>query len=156
MPSPSELFSQVKPVALQAAFFGALFAGVHGLKKLVSTPLHPWVEDRPIVMNNVALRESLSQLAQVAPAQEMSLILDKCCVLLQLSDSIHNPKAQSEISRISIELETDIRSMLYSIDWTSSEEVFVKVTTCKEEVLPTIRSQFDDILHNHLLQRNTR
>ena len=150
------MLNHAKPLLLQAAFFGALYKGAQVLRKYVQTPLHPLVASRPeLVTYGEGLADSLTQLAMVEHPVAMKAILDKVCDLIAHASST-NLKAQSHISKLIVEIVHDSKYMLRCVDVSSSDELFRKVQTCREEVLPLLESQLDDILHNHLLDRAPR
>lgn len=151
------MLNQAKPLLLQAAFFGALYKGAQVLRKFVQTPMHPLVAARPelVVYEGGGLADSLTQLAMVEHPVAMQAILNKVCALVAHASS-KDLKAQSHISNLIAEIVHDSKYMLGCVNVSSSDELFRKVQTCREEVLPLLEAQLDDILHNHLLDRAPR
>ena len=68
-------------------------------------------------------------------------------------DAAGGPAAQWRISRLSAEVVRDAEALCVAAPKATSDEVFRAVLTCREEVVPQLQGQLDDLLHNHLLAR---
>lgn len=138
---------------MQAAFLGAIYKGAQSLRVFVQNPTHPLVLEKPEITG--AMRDTLSQLAFLDHPVAMQVVLEKCCNIVRMGES-RDLKAQSSMSRMIADVENDIKHMLGSVDVTSSDKKFRLVQVCKEEVVPLLTAQLDDVLHNHLLDRAPR
>ena len=79
-------------------------------------------------------------------------LLDTLCTLAD-RDASGGPAAQWRISRLSAEVVRDAKALCVAAPKATSDEVFRAVLTCREEVVPQLQGQLDDLLHNHLLAR---
>lgn len=141
-----------RPLALQASLFAALGMGAYALRRLASTPLHPRVAERGALLRYPALATAASQLAAVGCGTGFDALLTKLCAIADL-DAAGGPAAQWRISRLSAEVVRDAEALCVAAPTVTSDEVFRAVLTCREEVVPQLRGQLDDLLHNHLLAR---
>ena len=69
-------------------------------------------------------------------------------------DATSSPAAQWEIARTNTRIVQAATDMCTSVPASHSDALFRAVMTCREEVVPQIRGQLDDLLHNHLLARH--
>lgn len=142
----------LQALALQAGFFAAVGLTAYALRRLAATPLHPRVAERGDLLRFPAMAATVSQLAALGDVARLDALLDKLCEIARL-DAGGGSAAQWRISRLSAEVVRDADAMCVAAPTATSDEIYRAVLTCREEVVPMLRGQLDDLLHNHLLAR---
>lgn len=151
---PKSWRALVAPAAMQAGLLSALGAGLYTLRYLARPALHPLVAARVVLAErHPALAAALSQLGTLGNDAAFAALLAKVDAILAL-DAQGGPAAQWQISRLSAEVVRDADALCKTPLAARSDEVFRAVLTCKDEAVPQIRGQLDDLLHNHLLARS--
>lgn len=145
-----------RPVALQAALFGALGVGAYALRRLARTPAHPLVDARPELARLPALALAASELARLAEAARLhaplAALLDELVEIARL-DAAGGLAAQWQIARRSTRAVGDAEALCRAVPIAESDELFRAALACREETVPQLRGALDDLLHNHLLSR---
>ena len=141
-----------KPYLLQGAFVGALTLGIRQLGKLAEEPMHASVEAYPVIVSHYNIATSLSQLIRLScmSDEQVQTILTMVNTYL-VYDRDAPPDAQGQrarrIRKINDHADNAGKRDILSLP----EQAFRGVITCQEEVIPTLQSQLDDILYNHIL-----
>lgn len=148
--TPDALRQLAKPVAMQTALFGAIGAGVLVLRKLTKTPLHPLVSARPELARHPVMAHAASRFADLGDEAAFVRLLDKLEAIASL-DAVRLPATQWKISRMSADVVRDAESMCARAPVVQSNDAFRAVLTCRDEAIPQLQSELDNLLHNHLL-----
>lgn len=149
---PMNIMNLAKPYILQGAFVGALTLGIRQLGKMAEEPVHPLVESYPMLMSELNVATSLSQLIRLTHMKE-----DRAHTVLKMVDAYLSynvqrpPDAQGQMSRLLRKINDHVDGICKHDILSLEEEAFRGVITCQEEVVPTLLSQLDDILYNHIL-----
>lgn len=153
LPNGDQWQRLAKPLAMQAGLFSTLGAGLYVLRRLSQPIIHPVVAAHTtLVESKPALAAAVSQLGALEDTEALICVVDKVNRILEM-DTQGGLAAQWHISRLSAEVVRDAEAMCRTPSAARSDDVFRAMLTCKEEVIPQIRGQLDDLLHNHLLAR---
>lgn len=143
----------MRPIALQASFFGALGLGAYVVRRLSSPVLHPVVAQHThLVQHLPALTATISQLGALGSDESLASLVKKVLCVVDLDQS-HSPTAQWQIARLNSEIVEDAKRMCHVLSTTHSDELFRTVLDCQQEVVPQLEAHLDNLLHNHLLER---
>ena len=99
-----------------------------------------------------ALAATLTQLAVLGQPEAYAALLDVVAEVVTL-DETRCGASQWKIARRSGEAVRRARAMCaeFPITSSSSDETFRAVLLARDELVPRLQSQLDDLLHNHLL-----
>ena len=138
----------------QGTALAGLGAAAFALRALRSAAPHPLVADEcpELVRAFPDLALAASQLATLDDEAALRALLGKLREVVRL-DATRGAAAQWSISRLSAEIVRDAERMCANAPVAHSDEVFRAALTCREEVVPLLQGQLDDLLHNHLLAR---
>lgn len=150
------MMDTLRPVLLQASFFGALGLGAHMVRRMSAVPLHPLVEERceGMVRTNPSLAEAASKVAFLYGRDDASLaaMLDDLNSILSIDDA-KGLNAMWKMNRMIGEVVRRAYAMCSSVPMAESDAQFRAVMEMKQEAIPQLKDQLDDLLHNHLLSR---
>jgi hypothetical protein len=146
----------LRGMLVQGSALAGLGVAALALRRLRTAPPHPIVvEECPeLVQRFPDLATAASQLADLGDDAALRALVRKLASIVRL-DAARGPTAQWSISRLSSEVVHDATRMCRAAPVASSDEVFRAALHCRDEVVPLLQGQLDDLLHNHLLARGT-
>ena len=148
------MFGMMRGVLVQGSALAGLGVAAFALRRIRMVSPHPIVlhECPELVHQFPDLAAAASQLATLDNDPALRAVVRKLAEIVRL-DAAQGASAQWSISRLSAEIVHDAECMCRAAPIAASDAVFRAALTCRDEVVPQLQGQLDDLLHNHLLAR---
>lgn len=143
----------VVPVVLQGSVLAAVGYGLSLLRDGKSSDLHPVLASHPRLSTKYpTLAELTSQLSCMGNEPAFHKIARTICMIEEFDDK-GGPSAQWHIQSLSLSVVREMKHMCSHVP-TRSDELFRSALRCREEVIPAIEEQLENLLHNHIQERS--
>lgn len=140
------------PYLLQGMFVGALSVGISQLGKLAQEPIQECVKTYPRVVKYANVASTFSQFVRLScPSEEEVQHLLRLMDMYLQYDETAPLDAQGQMSRILPRIRRRMDAICDKDMLNLTDDSFRGMLTCKDEIIPLMEAQLDDILHNHML-----